>query len=82
MVFTKIIRAALIVVGVLVALPLVGIDLTMLSVFGGAFGVGLGLGLQKIASNYVSGFVDPARSLDPPLAIWCRSTTAWVKLPV
>lgn len=56
-VFTKIIRAALIVVGVLVALPLVGIDLTMLSVFGGAFGVGLGLGLQKIASNYVSGFV-------------------------
>jgi small-conductance mechanosensitive channel len=29
----------------------------VLSVFGGAFGVGLGLGMQKIASNYVSGFV-------------------------
>lgn len=56
-VFTKIIRAVLLVVGVLIALPLVGIDITMLSVFGGAFGVGLGLGLQKIASNYVSGFV-------------------------
>ena len=56
-VITKLIRAALLVVGVLIALPLVGIDLTMLSVFGGAFGVGLGLGLQKIASNYVSGFV-------------------------
>lgn len=56
-VFTKIIRALLIVVGVMVALPLIGIDITMLSVFGGAFGVGLGLGLQKIASNYVSGFV-------------------------
>lgn len=54
---TKVIRTALIVVGVLIALPLVGIDLTVLSVFGGAVGVGLGFGLQKIASNYVSGFI-------------------------
>jgi small-conductance mechanosensitive channel len=38
-------------------LPIVGIDITVLSVFGGAVGVGLGLGLQKITSNYVSGFV-------------------------
>lgn len=53
----KVSRALLIVLAVLVALPLVGIDLTVLSVFGGALGVGLGFGLQKIASNYVSGFI-------------------------
>jgi small-conductance mechanosensitive channel len=42
---------------VMIGLPLVGIDLTTLSVFSGAVGVGLGFGLQKIASNYVSGFI-------------------------
>ncbi|MFN4236885.1 MAG: mechanosensitive ion channel family protein [Vogesella sp.] len=56
-VFTKLARTLLMVVGVMVALPIVGIDLTVLSVFGGALGVGLGFGLQKIASNYVSGFI-------------------------
>jgi small-conductance mechanosensitive channel len=50
-------RALLILVAVLLTLPLVGLDLTVLSVFGGAFGVGLGLGMQRIASNYVSGFI-------------------------
>lgn len=53
----KLIRALALVTAILIALPMMGIDITVLSVFGGALGVGLGLGLQKIASNYVSGFV-------------------------
>jgi small-conductance mechanosensitive channel len=56
-IFAKAAKALLIVIGVLVALSVVGIDITLLSVFGGALGVGLGFGLQKIASNYVSGFI-------------------------
>lgn len=50
-------RALLMFVGLLVALSAVGIDLTTLSVLGGAIGVGIGFGLQQLASNYVSGFV-------------------------
>lgn len=56
-VLAKAMQAGFIVLAVLIALPMVGIDLTALSVFGGALGVGLGLGLQRIASNYVSGFI-------------------------
>ncbi|MGZ5182053.1 MAG: mechanosensitive ion channel family protein [Ramlibacter sp.] len=51
------IRATLLLVGVLFALSTAGVDLTALSVLGGALGVGLGFGLQKLAANYVSGFV-------------------------
>lgn len=56
-VFSRIATALLVVVAVIIVLPMLGIDLTVLSIFGGAFGVGLGLGLQRIASNYVSGFI-------------------------
>ena len=55
-VFGKFVRAILLVVGVLIALQAIGFDLTLLSVFGGALGVGIGLGLQKLASNYIAGF--------------------------
>ena len=50
-------RALLLVLGALFALSTLGVDLTALSVLGGALGVGLGFGLQKLAANYVSGFV-------------------------
>ncbi|MFO1339346.1 MAG: mechanosensitive ion channel [Burkholderiaceae bacterium] len=53
----NVVRALLTFVGLLLALSAVGIDLTALSVLGGAVGVGVGFGLQKLAANYVSGFV-------------------------
>lgn len=56
-VLSRMSRAVLILIALLFSLSMVGIDLTVLSVFGGALGVGLGLGLQKIASSYVSGFI-------------------------
>ncbi len=56
-IMAKATRAALLLVGLLVALSAAGIPLGALGVMGGAVGVGIGLGLQKLASNYVSGFV-------------------------
>lgn len=54
---SNVLRAILLLLGLLLVLSAVGVDLTALSVLGGALGVGLGLGLQKLAANYVSGFV-------------------------
>ena len=56
-VLARLAKALLLTVALLFSLPLVGIDVTTLSVFSGALAVGLGFGLQKIASNYVSGFI-------------------------
>ena len=53
----KVVRICLLFIAVLIGLSAVGLDLTLISVFGGALGVGLGFGLQRIASNYVSGFI-------------------------
>jgi small-conductance mechanosensitive channel len=56
-VISKIVHVVTIFVAIFIALPLAGIDVTTLSIFTGAIGVGLGFGLQKVASNYVSGFI-------------------------
>jgi small-conductance mechanosensitive channel len=54
---SRVIRVLISMIAVMLGMSAVGIDITLLSVFGGALGVGLGFGLQKIASNYVSGFI-------------------------
>jgi len=55
--FSNAAKALLMFVGLLLAMSTVGIDMSALSVLGGAIGVGIGFGLQKLAANYVSGFV-------------------------
>src|SRR5258706_6935454 len=56
-VISKVVRIVALLVALFIALPLAGIDVTTLSIFSGALGVGLGFGLQKVAANYVSGFI-------------------------
>lgn len=75
--FTKVI---LYTVAILISLDSVGIDLTTLAVFGGALGVGLGFGLQRIASNFISGFIllfD--RSIKPGDVISIGDRFGWVQ---
>ena len=56
-VLSRLATIAFFTLAILISLTSVGLNLTVLSVFGGAVGVGLGFGLQKIASNYISGFI-------------------------
>jgi small-conductance mechanosensitive channel len=76
----KLSKFILLVVAFLLALNAVGIDLTALAVFGGALGVGLGFGLQRIASNFISGFIVLFdRSIRPGDVITIDNTFGWVQ---
>lgn len=56
-VFSKLFEVTLFCIIFLLLLNVMGVNLTTLAVFGGAVGVGLGLGLQSIASNFISGII-------------------------
>ena len=76
----KFLKFFLIAMAILVALDAVGINLTALTVFGGALGVGLGFGLQRITSNFISGFIllfD--RSIKPGDVISIGDKFGWVQ---
>ncbi len=73
-------RVIIIILALLLALESVGIDLTALTVFGGALGVGIGFGLQRIASNFISGFILVLdRSIKPGDVISLGGTFGWVE---
>lgn len=76
---TKIIRVALIVITVAVALSSMGLDLSALTIFGGALGLGLGFGLQKVISNFVSGIILLLdNSVKPGDVIEIDGTYGWI----
>ncbi len=76
----KLSKFALLTLASLLALEAAGIDLTALAVFGGALGVGLGFGLQRIASNFISGFIVLFdRSIRPGDVITIGEKFGWVQ---
>ncbi|TVP80692.1 MAG: mechanosensitive ion channel protein MscS [Puniceicoccaceae bacterium] len=75
----KIIRIALIVLAAMVALSSMGINLASLTVLGGAIGLGLGFGLQKVVSNFVSGIILLLdKSIKPGDVIEIDGTYGWI----
>ncbi|MDH5528052.1 MAG: mechanosensitive ion channel [Nitrospirota bacterium] len=78
--FGKLLHIGLVGFAFLLGLNALGIDMTALTVFGGAVGVGLGFGLQKVVSNFISGIILLAdRSIKPGDVIVVGQTYGWVK---
>lgn len=76
----KVLNKILIVSAVLLGLAGVGIDLTIFAVFSGAIGVGLGFGLQKVVSNFISGIIILMdRSIKPGDTISLGETFGWIR---
>jgi small-conductance mechanosensitive channel len=76
----KIIRIALIVVAVLVAISSLGINLSAFAVLSGAIGVGIGFGLQKVVSNFISGIIILMdQSIKPGDTIELGETFGWIR---
>jgi small-conductance mechanosensitive channel len=77
--FAKLLKIVLVTIAVVVALSSIGIDLTAFAVLGGAIGVGIGFGLQKIVSNLISGVIILLdRSIKPGDVISVGDTFGWV----
>ena len=78
--FGKVVRIALIVFTVMIGLNIVGLDLTALTVLSGAVGVGIGFGLQKVVSNFISGIIILLdRSIKPGDTISLGETFGWIR---
>lgn len=77
--FIKSLKIVLIGLAIIVAITSVGIDLTALAVFGGALGVGIGFGLQRVVSNLISGVILLLdKSIKPGDVIAIAGTYGWV----
>jgi small-conductance mechanosensitive channel len=76
----KFVKIILIIVALTAALSGIGLDLTALTVFSGAVGVGLGFGLQKVVSNFISGVIILLdKSIKPGDTITLEDTFGWVR---
>lgn len=78
--FGKILRIALLAFAALIAMQGLGIDLTALTVLSGAVGVGIGFGLQKVVSNFISGIIILMdQSIKPGDTITLGDTFGWIR---
>jgi len=76
----KILRISLLIFAVLIAMSNIGIDLTALAVLSGAIGVGIGFGLQKVVSNFISGIIILMdQSIKPGDTISLGETFGWIR---